>query len=107
MAGRAIWTPKFSPEFASAQDIGGTLMIFVGVSGTVPIGSDHEGCASTNGYLLPDIVINSGALATTLTSIASAQPTELFVSGTVCSGRRPSVITISIYLGKLGLQSRS
>jgi hypothetical protein len=88
------WTGNLSLAAAHAENDSNVLNIYVMASQTAV---NPANCSSTDAYMTADPVIANQTLSMALTALSTNATVQIYVSSTVCTRNRPTILTMQIY----------
>jgi hypothetical protein len=87
------WTTTLTPVTTHIEDDSNAMVVYIATSQAIV---NPAGCSATDGYEVADQKLASGALAITMTALTASRSMRLFVSSTVCTGNRPTVLDVEL-----------
>jgi hypothetical protein len=88
------WTGSVTLTAAHAENDGGIPNIYVMASQAAV---NPANCAATDAYMTADPVIANQTLSIALAALSTNATVEIYVSSTICTRNRPTILEIQIY----------
>lgn len=88
------WTGSLTLAAAHAENDNNVLNIYVTTSQAVV---NPANCSATDAYMTSDPVITNQTLSIALAALSTNATVEIYVSSTVCTRNRPTILEMQIY----------
>ena len=88
------WTGSLTLTAGHAEDDSNVLNIYIMTSQAV---LNPANCSATDAYMTADPVITNQTLSIALTALSTYAPVEIYVSSTVCTRNRPTILEMQMY----------